>query len=661
MPRPRGPYRRIVLRGALGLVLQMAASHAPAAEQTPDLTSLSLEELAQTKVTSVSKSEEPRFLAPAAIHVLTNDDLRLSGVQTFAEALRLAPGVHVARINTSQWAVGIRGFTDRLARAQLALLDGRSLYNPLFAGTYWEAQDAMLEDVDRVEIVRGPGGTLWGANAVNGIVNIITRSAADTQGGFITAGAGNEERGFVRARHGGRIGSRAHYRVYGKYFSRDASFHETPPDFDDWHQAQAGFRTDLALGEDTLTVRGGLVSGKAGQRSSTTFYTPPFTRITYDDAEFSGGNLAARWNRAKAESQTTIHAYYDRSRRAEAIFEEVRDTVDAEVQYQRNLGARHRLLAGLGYRLSAGRGIGIETVGFRPPNRTDHIASAFVHHETDFAQDRVRLAVGLKVERNQYTGFELQPSARAVWSPAPRHALWAAVTRAVRTPSRVERDLELTVATSATLPVFARVIGNEGFESEEVVAYESGYRLRPWDRLSLELAGFHNRYDSLLGIMADTPFREGERTILPFRLANTLRGRSSGVEVASIVQPRPHWILRGEYSYLNLDLEPRPGSPPSSEAAEGSAPRHMLMLRSLVTLPRDVTVHLSYRWLDDLPAQNVPSYASLNARVGVPVGKRLELAVAGRDLLQDHHPEFGAPAGRSEIQRSVFAEATWRW
>jgi iron complex outermembrane recepter protein len=356
-----------------------------------------------------------------------------------------------------------------------------------------------------------------------------------------------------------------------------------------------------------------------------------------------------------------VQTYYDRSRREEAVFQEVRHTLDVEVQHQRSLGDRHRLLAGLGYRLSAGRGKGIETVGFFPPNLTDHIASAFVHHETDLARDRIRLSVGLKAERNQYTGFELQPSARATWTPARRHALWAAVTRAVRTPSRIERDLELTVATSTTAPVFARLIGNDGFGSEEVVAYESGYRVRPADQLSLELAAFHNRYDHLLGAVVDAPFLEPGRAILPLRLANVLRGRSTGMEVASIFQPAPRWMLRAEYSYLNLDLEPTPGSEPSSEAAEGAAPRHMVVLRSLCTLPRDLSLHVSYRWLDELPSQLVPSYSSLNARLGIPLGERLELAVAGRDLLQDHHPEFGAPGGRTEVQRSVFAEATWRW
>lgn len=635
-----------------------------AADDQRDLTSISLEELARTKVTAVSKTEEPRFQTPAAIHVVTAEDIRRSGATSLPEALRLAPGVHVARMTSSQWAVGIRGFTSRLARSQLALMDGRSLYTPLFAGTYWEVQDTILEDVERIEVVRGPGGTLWGANAVSGIVSIITKDANGTRGGLLSAAGGNEERASARARYGGTVSDKGSYRVYGKYFRRDAAFHATDGDFDDWHLAQGGFRTDWKLrADDRLTVQGDVYSGRAGVRSSLSYYDPPYRRAVESEAPLSGGNLTARWARPRKASEISVLTYYDRTRRVEPIFREVRDTFDVDLQHHLGVGERQELVWGLGYRLSAGRSQGIETVAFVPANRTDHIFSAFVHDEIDLVKDeRLRLGLGSKLLRNQYTGFELQPSARLLWAPRRRQAVWAAVTRAVRTPSRVERDLQLTTSVSPTSPIFARVEGDEGFRSEKTVAYEGGYRVQPADRLSLEVALFHNRYSDLLSLEAGPSFVEDGRQILPLRIANMLRGRASGLELAATAHPSARWALSTDYAYLDVDLETRPGSTDTTQAAAGGAsPRHAARVRSSWRLGGDVDVDLSFRWVDELPSQEVPAYSALDARVAWLVVPRLELAIVGRDLLRDHHLEFGGGTSPTEIQRSVYGEARWRW
>ena len=654
--------RLVWIHALLVLFLLPPKAIAADAEQQRDLTSMSLEELASTKVTSVSKTEEPRFRTPAAVQVVTAEDIRRAGATSIVEALRLAPGVHVARINSNQWGVGIRGFTNRLARAQLALMDGRSLYNPLFAGTYWETQDTLLEDVERIEIVRGPGGTLWGANAVNGIVNIVTKDAKDTQGGFVSAGGGNEERAFLRARYGGAIADKGSYRVYGKYFRRDAAFHATTDDFDAWHMAQGGFRTDWKLrGDDRLTVQGDAYSGRAGERATLSFYERPYQRTVERQAPLSGGNVTARWAHFMDGSALTVNTYYDRTNRAEPSFRESRDTFELDAQHQFGLGERQRVVWGLGYRLSDGRGRGSETLTFNPPDRADHIFSAFVHDDIGLVKDRLHLSVGTKVERNQYTGFELQPSARMIWAPAPRQAVWAAASRAVRTPSRVERDLALTAALSPTVPLFARIIGNEDFTSEKTWAYEAGYRIQPADRLSLEAAAFHDRYGDLTSLEQDRPFVENGRQILPYRFANLVRGRSSGVEVTSLAHLSTRWSISAEYSYLSLHLETRPGSTDrTSVASAGSSPRHMARAQSSWSLPGHVDVDLGFRWIDRLPSQKVPAYSELDARAGWFVVPRLELAIVGQNLLHGHHLELGG-SDPTQIERSVYGEARWRW
>ena len=655
MARPRGCV--------LGVATFLATAVASGADERPDLTTLSLEELARTKVTSVSKKEGPRFQTPAAIHVITSDDIRRSGATSIPEALRLAPGIHVARINSSQWGIGIRGFTNRLARSQLALMDGRSLYTPLFAGTYWEVQDTLLDDVERIEIVLGPGGTLWGANAVSGIVNIITKDAKDTQGWFASAGGGTEERAFAQVRYGGSVGDNGHYRLYGKYFDRDAAFHADGDDYDGWHMARGGFRSDWRLPRgDHLTVQGDAYTGRAGQRTSVSFYEPPFSRTVQAPAEFSGGNLLTRWDRRVKGSLLTVHAYYDRTRRVEPTFQEVRDTFDIDLQDQFGLGDRQSVVFGFGYRRSSGKTEGTDTVAFVPADRTDHIVSAFVQDEVDVVEDRLRLALGVKLLRNQYTGFEFQPSARLLWTPRPRQTAWAAVTRAVRTPSRIERDLAITASLSPTLPVFARLLGDEGFTSERVWSFEAGYRLQPIDRLSLDLALFSNRHQDLLSLESGPPFVEQGRQIVPLRIANGGRGRTSGLELGSRLQASSRWWLSGTYAYLDMDLAAEPGSTDTSQAAtEGASPRHRIRIQSSWSLPGQVDLDLIFRWIDELPAQNVTSFASADARVGWHVSPRLELAVVGQNLLHDHHAEFGSSGGAVEVERGVYGEARWRW
>lgn len=664
-----GSLRQLIATGALLLLAEHAVSAqqpaAPPPQQPRDLTQLSLDELANLEVTSVARRAEPLSETPAAIHVITRDDIVYSGATSLAETLRLAPGVQLAQVDSNKWAVGIRGFTSRLARAQLVLIDGRSVYNPLFAGTYWEAQDALLEDVERVEVVRGPGGTLWGSNAVNGVVNVITRSAQQTQGGFATVGAGNEERGFASARYGGPLGDNGAYRVYGKYFDRDGGFHGDGDEFDDWHMGQGGFRTDFELRSDSrLSVQGDAYRGEAGQRTTFAAYQPPFRRTVTEPAPLWGGNLMGRWSRAKDRSTLGLTAYYDRSHRQEPHFRETRDSFDLEVLHGAGLGGRHQLNWGLGLRASIGDSSGVETVAFVPPRKTDKLATAFVQDEIALAGRALHLTVGTKLEHNDYSGVEWQPSLRLLWKMAARHGAWAAVTRAVRTPSRVEHDLALTAAASATAPLFSRVSGNKAFRSEEVIAFEAGYRAQPGDRVLLDLTAFRNRYRDLLGIVAGPPFTEAGRQIVPFVLGNTLEGSGSGVEASADFRATQRLSLHLDYTYLSLDLASKLGSTDTTSAAstEGSSPRHRVSCRSVVNLPRRVDLSAVLRWVDELRSQQVPSYTELGVRLAWRAGARLELAAVGQNLLRPHHLEFGgnrpAPV---EAERSLYGQLLWRW
>jgi iron complex outermembrane recepter protein len=653
----------VLLAAGVASAQQPSAPAAPAQQKTHDLTLLSLDELANVEVTSVARRGEPLSETPAAIQVVARADIVASGATTLADALRLAPGVHVAQVDANKWAVGMRGFTSRLARAQLVLVDGRSAYNPLFAGTYWEVQDTLLEDVERIEVVRGPGGTLWGANAVNGVVNVITRSARETQGGYATAGAGNEERAFVGARYGGPLGQRGAYRVYGKYFDRDGGFHRDGARFDDWRMGQGGFRGDFEPTADSrLSLQGDLYLGRIGQRTNLSSYQAPFLRVLTDDAPVSGGNLLGRWSRARGSSSLQLTGYYDRSKREEPTFRETRDSFDIDVQHALKLGSRHQLTWSAGVRASIGDSSGVETVSFVPPHRTDKLATALVQDEIALSRG-LRFTLGTKFEHNDYSGFEWQPSARLLWIVSERHSLWAAATRAVRTPSRIEQDIALTAASSATLPVFFRLAGDKAFRSEEIIAFEAGYRARLRERVLLDLAAFHNRYDDLLGIEPAPTVAEPGRTILPLLFRNSLAGKGSGAEAALELRATQRLSFGGQYSLLSLDLHAEPGSADASTAAslQGSSPKHRASVRTLLALPGRLDVSAVLRWVDVLRSQAVPAYTQLDTRVGWRATARLELAAVGRNLL-GRHLEFGGNSQAPvEIERSLYGQLLWRW
>jgi iron complex outermembrane receptor protein len=650
----------------LALVVLVAALAAPVLRadvaDVRDLTGLTIEELANVQVESISRRQESRIEASGAVHVVTEEDLRRSGITTLPDALRLVPGVQSSRIDADEWALAVRGFASRLSRSVLVTLDGRSLWTPLFAGVFWDEHDTALLDLDRIEVSRGPGGALFGANAFNGIVAIHTRPADRTQGGLVNLGLGTAEQ-TATARYGGRAGTGLHYRAWAQYRRRDGTTPVGDGGYDDtWTLGSGGFRADRVSGDDAVTVQGDLHFGEAGVSVGVASFTPPFTSTVVGDAEFSGGNLLARWrNGSVAGGDVTVQAYYDRTRREEPHFRETRNTFDLDAQHHFARG-RHDFVWGLNARTSQGEFHGLPTLFMEPARRRDDIASLFVQDE--LRAGRFRLAAGAKAEWNDYSGWHVMPSVRAALVSG-RHNLWASANTAVRTSSRVERDIVLYTLVAPTPPSFARVAGSDAFLSERVTAYEAGYKARIGDRVYFDLAGFHHDFDDLASNeIAGPPFvetgaaPEPPRVVVPLSFANLKDGEVSGAEAAATWAVRPGWRMQGAYSYLRVNLTPLPESTDRSEALEGNSPRHQFWAASYLTLGARTDLDFTLRHVTGIPSFDVDAFTELDVRLAHRPRRGLELAVVGQNLLHDEHVEFG---GGFAIDRAVRARATVEW
>lgn len=631
------------------------------------LADMSLEELGSIEVTTVSRLAEPLLDAPAAVFVISREDIMRSGVTSLPEALRLAPGVEVARRGSHAWSVSIRGFNSDLANKLLVLIDGRSVYSPLYAGVFWDVQDTLLDDIDRIEVVSGPGGTLWGANAVNGVINIITRSSKETLGGLATLGVGNEERGIAGLRFGGEFGTTATARAYLKYFDRDASLRVSGGDApDDWRMARGGFRLDWQPSSlDSIRVQGDIYDGqKAGEfLDDFTLGTLPQGLIR-DDVQLSGGNLMVEWQRELATSSSLrLQAYYDRTNRdIPNTYKEERDTFDVDVQHAFSLGGRHALLWGAGIRLTRDKLGNTLFATFDPDNRTDRTYSLFIQDKITLSTDKVFLTLGSKFEENDYTGFEWQPGARLSWLIDERRSTWLAVSRAVRIPSRLDSDLRLTAPLSVPeipFPVYITVNGSNDFESEELVAYEAGYRWQVNDRVYFDLAAFYNDYDELQTTEPDIPVLVLPfYIVLPNTLVNNMSGTSHGGTLALNWQPGMDWQLRFHYSYFDLQLQTESASlDPNAPGIAGNSPRHRLSLYSFLDFLDVFNLYTAIRYVDDLPSQNVPDYTALDISLRWKLTDNFFLSLTGQNLTDSSHAEFG-PA-TIETERSMYIKAAW--
>ncbi len=605
------------------------------------LRTLSLKELMDIEVSSVSKRPEKLSETASAIQVITQEDIRRSGVASLPEALRLASNLEVAQVDSRQWAISARGFNNTTANKMLVLIDGRTVYTPLYAGVFWDVQDPLLEDIDRIEVISGPGATLWGANAVNGVINVTSRNAKDTQGILLLGGGGTEPRGFSGVRYGGQLNSNTHYRVYGKFFDRDSVVLRNGLDAaDDWHMGQGGFRLDWdALKANRFTLQGDYYSGRMGQRAA-------------DDTVVDGGNVIGRWSHSFSEkSDLKLQLYYDRThRRIPNIFAEVLDTYDVDFQHRFPLGDRQHIVWGLGYRLNKDYVINGPGLAFLPPRISPQSFSGFVQDEIAIVRDRLHLTIGTKIEHNELTGFEYQPNGRLAWKVSQRQTIWGAISRAVRTPSRIDRELFVPGS-----PPFL-LAGGPGFISEELWSYELGYRTQPSERLSLSLATFYNVYDDLRSVERLNP-----PASFPLVIANGLKGESYGAELTGDYRIADWWRLRAGYSELRIHIRPGPGSTDTTRGSgESHDPNRQLFLRSSVDLPHDVEFDAAFRFVGSIANQTLPAYSELDVRWAWRPNPRLEFSIVGQNLLHDRHAEFGSPNSRKEIERSVYGKVLWR-
>jgi len=656
-----------VLTGAT--VQAESAGDAPQARR-PDLTEMSLEELMDVEVTSVSKKKEKRREAAAAVFVITGDDIRRSGATTIAEVLRIVPGLNVARLDSSKWAVSSRGFNDRLANKLLVLVDGRTVYTPLFAGVYWNIQDMLLEDIDRIEVIRGPGGTMWGANAVNGVINITTKHARNTQGGLLSATAGTEEHLLGGFRYGGTIRDDTFYRLYLKYTDRDdMALPDGSAGTDNWTTWRTGLRVDWDLAEtETLSLLGEWFDSDEGQTYLLPTPWPPFTRQDDGVNDALGGNIVLRYARTFSDtSEMALQLCYDRLDSVDVVGIDVRNTYDVDFHHRFALGNRHDIVWGAGFRYTENEEGNTQFIWFEPSERRDRLFSAFIQDEVELIEDRLRLTLGSKFEHNDYTGFEVQPSVRLAWLPGERHMVWAAVSRAVRTLPQAESDLRLV---AAAFPLGRLLMfGDPDLGSEELLAWEVGYRFTPGDRLSVDVAAFFNQYEDLRTLEPGLPFLSlwtlPGRVIVPVYGDDGLDADTCGVELSVAWQATPWWRLRGAYSYLNVDYHLHPRTIALlSQSLTAKAPRHQVGLESRMNLGDHVEFDAEFRYVDELEDLGVEGYTDLSLRLGWRPSDDLEISVVGHNLLDESHKEFEASflnTVPTEIERGVYGKVTWRF
>jgi iron complex outermembrane receptor protein len=620
------------------LFVMVVASTALAQTAATDLKKMTIEELMDVDVTSVSRASERLADTAAAVTVITAEDIRRSGATDIPEVLRLVPGLQVARFAAGSWAISARGFNSTAANKLLVMIDGRTVYSPLFSGTFWEVQDLVLEDIARIEVVRGPGATLWGANAVNGVINIITKSTHQTKSNYAdVAGGGAEDLGVAALRVGGAAGADTSYRVFGKYSYRDQLARSGGADANDSVRiGRTGFRVDTTKGDNDITLEGEVYRGLAGFPGR-------------QDGKVLGGDLVSRWNgKLSNRSELQLQAYFSRELRRVPMQSDFRQrTLDIDLQH-RLLIASHAVTWGAEYRWNADVNLQTPVLSFVPAERTYPLVTAFVQDEVSLAADKLKVQFGSKFEHNDFNGFEIQPSIRALWSLRSNESVWGAVSRAVRTPTRFDSDIRFG-------PPGFQFVGNPDFDAEKLVAFELGYRRQTAARLSLDVASFYNVYDSLRSL----EFQPAAGVVA---LLNNANARTYGVEVSAAYDVSEEVRLTGGYSFLGKRTSLDSGHVDVLNGAlEGNDPRHQFMVHGSADVDGGVELDSTFRFVSRLPAPAVPRYAELDARVGWNATSTVELSLVGRNLLHRQHPEFGPVENREEVQRNVYGRLAFRF
>lgn len=648
--------RAVALQGlAVALALAVpgtAGAHAnvDSAADAEDLVSLSLEELGNIRVISVSKKAERLADAAASLYVITGEDIRRSGARTLPEVLRLAPNLFVARSSSAGYAITARGMSSSNFSAPnklLVMVDGRSVYTPLFSGVFWDAQDLVLDDIERIEVVSGPGGTLWGVNAVNGVINIITRGASDTQGTLVSARAGTaaDDLGF---RHGGALGAAGHYRVYAKHARRDNTRTAAGLPVDDaGRRTIAGFRADWDAGGDRWSLDGQAYRGTQGQPLPGAISISG-VELALEDIDFSGGHLKLEWQRPlDGGGRLEAQAYYDHSRRTvPPTFSERLSIYDLQFQHALAAHGRHALVWGLNHRASDDRMENSRYFAFLPAEASQQWSALFAQDEIAL-RPGLRAIAGVRLERNDYTGTEVLPNVRLAWNAAPDHLLWAAASRTVRAPSRLDVDAHIPGEPPFLLD------GGEAVRSEIANVYALGYRGRVGERFSLSGTLFHNDYDDLRTLEIDPTF-----TFVEF--GSNMEGRATGLEGWGTYRVTDAWRLSGGFTLLDQEFRLKPGSDDAAgPASAGFDPERTWQIRSSADLGRGVALDLALRHVSELELVDVPAYTTMDARLGWQVGDALEIALVGRNLFGGVE-EFGRLPFRSEFGREFGLTLAWR-
>lgn len=593
------------------------------------------------EVTSVSRKAEPFYETAGAVGVMTGTEIQETGARTIADALRYAPGTQVARVDGRTWALTVRGFNAIESNKLLVLMDGRTVYTPLFSGVFWDVQNTFMPDVDRIEVVRGPGATLWGANAVNGVVSISTKDARYTQGGLVTAGVGSED-SFAGVRYGGEIAGKVYYRVYAQSEHRDDLVTQTGvPAHDDWRLNQVGFRIDSATSPEQsgFTVQGDYYDGRAGAVENVS--TP-----------VSGGNVIVRDHRVLREDmELTTQAYFDYvSRSVYKQFGEVRYTYDFDTQLHFSPWQHHDVVTGVSYRTSDDKTKSDGSILFVPRSERFDIAGAFLQDEIRWHQDRYGLILGSKFEYHKIGGVEVQPSIRFALRNR-KSTLWAAISRAVRVPSRYDEDVRFPNLTRPQL------IGSHDFKSESVIAYELGYRAQQFAGFTWDLSLYYNDYHDL---------RSQERsTVAPFTRVwgNKLGANTYGAEFSFKWQPFRRWRLQGNYTYLEEDVALEAGSrDPTGGMQEYNDPKHTASLRSRLELRPGLQWDVGIRYVSSLPHPQQIAYWTADTRIAWRYRGSWEFALVGQDLLDSQHSEFGSSTPTAhQVQRGYYGSVTWEF
>jgi len=612
---------------------------------TNDLKKLSIEELMGIEVTSVSKRPEKLSTAASAIQVITQEDIRQSGAISVPEALRLAPNLQVAQVNSSQWAISARGFNNVLANKLLVLIDGRTVYTPLYAGVYWDVQNLVLEDIERIEVISGPGGTLWGANAVNGVINIITKNAKNTNGFFAEGATGSKLRSMESLRYGGKIADNFHFRVYGTAFKRGSTTLQDSMTsaHDAWSILQGGMRLDWTPTiKDAVSLQLNDYSGHPDPDGG----SPVIAK---------GKNVVGNWNHTISEkSDFQVKLFGSQTfRDFNNGFAEKLNTYDLEWQQRFHYRSRHEIIWGAGYRYLNHSVTNLELFGFSPATKQLNLFSGFIQDEISLLQNQIKLTIGSKVEHYTYTGYQYQPNARLTFIPNMHHTFWTAVSRAIKLPARIDEEFAISIAPGVPL-----IQGSTNMKAEKVIAYELGWRLQPHEKISLSLSSFYNVYDDIRS--AEPGSNPGG---IPITFGNGVKGKTYGAELAFLLPVTDYWKLRGGYTFLKKNLVVKNGSADLNQAsAESNDPKHQFLLQSAMTLPGNFEFGVVARYVRQLPKPKVESYVGVDIRVSWKVVSAIELSLVAQNLGSGNHTEFNDSSHPPRlVEQSVYGKLIVRY